>query len=52
MKKILLSMMVLCASLVSVFAQESTNVSYNDAKETYGYMNPIEHGYACMGRPL
>lgn len=48
MKKILLSMMVLCASLVSVFAQESTNVSYNDAKETYGYMNPIVSGVPSM----
>lgn len=48
MKKILLSMVVLCASLVSVFAQESTNVSYQDAKETYGYMNPIVSGVPSM----
>ena len=48
MKKILLSMVVLCASLVSVFAQERTNVSYQDAKETYGYMNPIVSGVPSM----
>ena len=48
MKKVLLSMMVLCASCVSIFAQESTNVSYNDAKETYGYMNPIVSGVPSM----
>ena len=41
-------MMVLCASCVSIFAQESTNVSYNDAKETYGYMNPIVSGVPSM----
>ena len=40
--------MVLCASCVSIFAQESTNVSYNDAKETYGYMNPIVSGVPSM----
>ncbi len=48
MKKILLSIMVLCASCVSIFAQESTNVSYKDAKETYGYMNPIVSGVPSM----
>ena len=47
MKRILLSMMVLCASFVSVLAQEST-ISYNDAKETYGYMNPIVSGVPSM----
>ena len=43
MKKVLLSMMVLCASCVSIFAQES-----NDAKETSGYMNPIVSGVPSM----
>ena len=48
MKKILLSVMVLCAAVTTLFAQESTNVSYNDAKETYGYMNPIVSGVPSM----
>lgn len=48
MKKILLSMMVLCASLVSISAQESSNINYKDAKETYGYMNPIVSGVPSM----
>ena len=40
--------MVLCAAVTTLFAQESTNVSYNDAKETYGYMNPIVSGVPSM----
>ena len=48
MKKILLSMMVLCASLVSISAQESSNINYKDAKQTYGYMNPIVSGVPSM----
>lgn len=44
MKKVLLSLMVLCASFVSVLAQEN----YNDAKENYGYMNPIVSGVPSM----
>ena len=41
-------MMVLCASLVSISAQESSNINYKDAKETYGYMNPIVSGVPSM----
>ena len=41
-------MMVLCASLVSISAQESSNINYKDAKETYGYMNPIFSGVPSM----
>lgn len=48
MKKILLLMMVLCASLVSISAQESSNINYKDAKETYGYINPIVSGVPSM----
>lgn len=48
MKKFLLSIMVLCASFVSVLAQESSNINYKDAKETYGYMNPIVSGVPSM----
>lgn len=44
MKKILLSVMVLCASFVSVLAQEN----YKDAKTNYGYMNPIVSGVPSM----
>ncbi|MEE1091331.1 MAG: type IX secretion system outer membrane channel protein PorV [Paludibacteraceae bacterium] len=44
MKKILLSVMVLCASFLSVLAQEN----YKDAKENYGYMNPIVSGVPSM----
>ena len=40
--------MVLCASFVSVLAQESSNINYKDAKETYGYMNPIVSGVPSM----
>ena len=41
-------MMVLCASLVSISAQESSNINYKDAKQTYGYMNPIVSGVPSM----
>ena len=41
-------MVVLCASLVSISAQESSNINYKDAKETYGYMNPIVSGVPSM----
>ena len=41
-------MMVLCASLVSISAQESSNINYKDAKETYGYINPIVSGVPSM----
>ena len=44
MRKFLLSMMVLCASFVSVLAQED----YKDAKVNYGYMNPIVSGVPSM----
>lgn len=36
--------MVLCASFLSVLAQEN----YKDAKENYGYMNPIVSGVPSM----
>ena len=43
-------MILICFILLvtTLFAQESTNVSYNDAKETYGYMNPIVSGVPSM----
>ena len=44
MRKFLLSIMVLCASFVSVLAQEN----YKDAKTNYGYMNPIVSGVPSM----
>ncbi len=44
MIEILLSVMVLCASFLSVLAQEN----YKDAKENYGYMNPIVSGVPSM----
>lgn len=44
MRKFLLSIMVLCASFVSVLAQED----YKDAKTNYGYMNPIVSGVPSM----
>ena len=44
MRKFLLSIMVLCASFVSVLAQEN----YEDAKTNYGYMNPIVSGVPSM----
>ena len=47
MKKILLSVMVLCASVTSLFAQDAP-ISYNEAKTDYGYMNPIVSGVPSM----
>jgi hypothetical protein len=44
MRKFLLSVMVLCASFVSVLAQED----YKDAKANYGYRNPIVSGVPSM----
>ncbi|MBQ8720966.1 MAG: type IX secretion system outer membrane channel protein PorV [Paludibacteraceae bacterium] len=44
MRKFLLSIMVLCASFVSVLAQED----YKDAKTNDGYMNPIVSGVPSM----
>ena len=44
MRKFLLSVMVLCASFVSVLAQED----YKDAKTNYGYINTIVSGVPSM----
>ena len=48
MKKILLSVMVLCASITTLFAQENQPISYGEAKADYGYMNPIVSGVPSM----
>lgn len=48
MRKFLLSITMLCASFISILAQESANISYKDAKDTYGYMNPIVSGVPSM----
>ena len=49
MKKILLSMMVLCASIVSAFAQVNydPNLSYSENRKA-GYLNPIVSGVPSM----
>jgi hypothetical protein len=48
MKKFLLSVMVLFASCIMVFAQENQPISYNDAKTNYDYTNAILTGVPSM----